>query len=220
MRTEKELFDDAKKYLKDVINNKYEELNTEKDLKNYITKWIDINVAKDVEQLNKEEINITKDIYRRVIKQAQDSIVEDLDTYDITLDQMTDEKEYTDIVNKYMESSGEGNTMASQMVTCVSNMIGKWFRNEDIYDNRFKMNWDCNSLSSYANWLYVYVPEVREYLNVIPFCGALEYEDILLHIVDTIMHEDFISKYIDKDRTDESIYRMCGRFRVVNSDRW
>ena len=39
------------------------------------------------------------------------------------------------IIDKYMPDIGEGDSLASQMVTAVNKLIYKWYNDGDVYDN-------------------------------------------------------------------------------------
>lgn len=42
---------------------------------------------------------------------------------------------YDDILEEYLPSTGEGDSLASQMVTAVNKLIYKWYNDDDVYDN-------------------------------------------------------------------------------------
>lgn len=65
----------------------------------------------------------------------------------------------------YLPEEGEGDNMATQTVTATSKLIYKWFNDGDIYDNHYWLDSGVNDLSSYANWLYEYLPETRNILD-------------------------------------------------------
>ena len=65
--------------------------------------------------------------------------------------------EFDGICDQYLPSRGEGDTMASQIVTAINKLIYKWFNDGDVYDNSYFIQGWCNDISSYANWLYEYI---------------------------------------------------------------
>ena len=117
------------------------------------------------------------------------------------------------VIDKYMPDIGEGDSLASQMVTAVNKLIYKWYNDGDVYDNNYALSGWVNDLSSFANWLYTYVKETRPILKRISkIKDEAGYEYILLALAMTVLTEDFLSKYSDKVKTG-SIYRCDGPFR-------
>ena len=101
------------------------------------------------------------------------------------------------IVDKYMPSCGEGESMASQMVTAVNKLIYKWYNDGDIFDNTHYLSGWANDLSSYANWLYKYVPKTVPILDSIDDCrNGEEYEELLVRLADTCF-DDVSLTFID-----------------------
>ena len=120
------------------------------------------------------------------------------------------------IIDKYMPDIGEGDSLASQMVTAVNKLIYKWYNDGDVYDNNYALSGWVNDLSSFANWLYTYVKETRPILKRISkIKNEAGYEYILLALAMTVLTEDFLSKYSDKAKTG-SIYRCDGPFSWVD----
>ena len=78
-----------------------------------------------------------------------------------------------DAVNeKYLPAEGEGETMATQICTAITKLVYKWYNDGDVFDNTHSLSgWGwCNDLSSYANWLYWYVPATVAFLRKIETC--------------------------------------------------
>lgn len=75
---------------------------------------------------------------------------------------------FKDITDKYMSNEGEGETMASQIVTAINKLVYKWYNDGDVFDNVHSglEGW-ANDLSSYANWLYKYVDGTQDTLKEI-----------------------------------------------------
>lgn len=120
------------------------------------------------------------------------------------------------IIDKYMPDIGEGDSLASQMVTAVNKLIYKWYNDGDVFDNNYALSGWVNDLSSFANWLYKYVKETRPILNrIYKIKDEAGYEYILLALAMTVLTEDFLSKYSDKVKTG-SIYRCDGPFSWVD----
>lgn len=119
---------------------------------------------------------------------------------------------FEDVQDKYLPSSGEGNTMAEQIVTSVSKLIYKWYNDGDVYDNTYSLEGWCNDLSDYANWLYIAIPETKIILNRIESCyGEDGYSEILKDLADKVLNEDFLSEYADKEKFG-TIYDCEGKF--------
>ena len=110
-------------------------------------------------------------------------------------------------LNSYLPPSGEGDTMASQIATAVCKIIYRWYNDGDVYDNVHSgmQGWG-NDLSSYANWLYTYVPEVRNVLKQVYDCyDDKEYEYILQELQDTTDDLTLLTSYEEKPKVG-SVY--------------
>lgn len=118
---------------------------------------------------------------------------------------------FEDITDEYMESSGEGSTMASQIVTAVCKLIYKWYNDGDVYDNTHHLNGWWNDLSSYANWLSKYAVGTADILEEISDAfNDDDYEDILKELADYTLDKEYLEKYeCEKQGT---IYKCDGEF--------
>lgn len=123
---------------------------------------------------------------------------------------------FDSITDKYMLSRGEGETLASQIVTAVNKLVYKWYNDGDIYDNTATMREYCNDLSSYANWLYEYTTEkVRKILErVYRYYTDSDYEDILKALTDELLQEDYLAEMATQPK-EGSIYKCDGPFEYV-----
>jgi hypothetical protein len=121
------------------------------------------------------------------------------------------------ILKTYLPIEGEGETMATQIVTAVNKLIYKWFNDGDVYDNRYYMEGWLNDLSSYANWLYGNITGVSPILEKIKTChDSDEYENILKELADYTLNEDFLGYYA-KLPSVESIYDYeIGPYKFVD----
>lgn len=120
---------------------------------------------------------------------------------------------FDSIIDKYIADRGEGETMASQIVAAVNKLIYKWYNDGDVYDNvhSYLAGW-ANDLSSYANWLYNNVPETKDLLlDINGIKSDDDYDNILKGLADLTLSEDFLSKYLPKDKVG-SIYSCSGPF--------
>ena len=125
--------------------------------------------------------------------------------------------QFETIVNKYMPDRGEGETMASQIVTAVNKLIYKWYNDGDVYDNTHGLQGWANDLSDYANWLYKYVPKTQYTLDLIEEVSTEGgYEEILQLLADLTLNEKFLSKYTD-EKCLGSIYNCNGPFKFIDS---
>ena len=116
------------------------------------------------------------------------------------------------IINKYMPDRGEGETMASQIVTAVNKLIYKWYNDGDVYDNTYILEGWVNDLSDYANWLYKYVPKTQYTLELITKAhNDSSYEEILQLLADLTLDENFLAEYSNKP-LEGSIYNCDGPF--------
>ena len=119
---------------------------------------------------------------------------------------------FEDIVDKYMPRMGQGETMASQIVTAVNKLVYKWYNDGDVYDNTYTLKGWCNDLSSYANWLSQYCKSARSILRDIEDCSSEgDYEDLLQRLADTVLKEEYLSFYANKKSMGD-IYNCKGEF--------
>lgn len=118
-----------------------------------------------------------------------------------------------DNINEYLPRQGEGNTMASQIATAVAKIIYKWYNDGDVYDNvSSPMEGWANDISSFANWLYKYVPGMKVVLEDIFDCYSDdEYEDILYNILQTTGDREDLENW-DKQPKQGSVYNCDGPF--------
>lgn len=118
--------------------------------------------------------------------------------------------EFDGIYGQYLPSRGEGDTMASQIVTAICKLVYKWFNDGDVYDNRYFMNGWCNDLSSYANWLYEYI-NLTELDEIETVKDDEEYSNLLFKIAKKCLNEDYLKQYEEEPRKG-SIYEATGPF--------
>ncbi len=113
----------------------------------------------------------------------------------------------------FLPASGEGDNRATQIVTAVTKLVYKWYNDGDVYDNTGMLEGWANDLSSYANWLYKYVPRLRNILDGIFDCFSdSDYEDLLKRLADASVHDmEDIERYASKPKIG-SIYDCDGPF--------
>lgn len=120
---------------------------------------------------------------------------------------------FTDLTEKYLPDMGEGETMATQIVTAVCKLVYKWYNDGDVYDNTGLLDGWCNDLSSYANWLDHNAG--AEYLYGIYDCNNDgDYEDILQELADKLLQTEVLEDY-DKKPKQGSIYDCDGDFQFI-----
>lgn len=120
---------------------------------------------------------------------------------------------FKDITDKYMSNEGEGETMASQIVTAINKLVYKWYNDGDVFDNVHSglEGW-ANDLSSYANWLYKYVDGTQDTLKEIYGMGdESDYETLLQELADEFLDEDFLAQTAKAEKQG-SIYDCDGPF--------
>ena len=120
---------------------------------------------------------------------------------------------FDDVMEKYLPERGEGNTMATQVVTAVTKLVYKWYNDGDVYDNvHGPMRGWCNNLSSYANWLALNDPAAREILPGIRDCRSdSSYEDLLKRLTDELFEMRNLEE-LDKIPANGSIYDCDGPY--------
>ena len=118
-----------------------------------------------------------------------------------------------EVINKWLPASGEGDNMATQAATAVAKIIYRWYNDGDVYDNTTGLGEGFNDLSSYANWIYAYVPELRNILKrVFSIYRDSEYEKILYKIAEYFDGE--VLEELSKSEKVGSIYTEDGPFKV------
>ena len=116
------------------------------------------------------------------------------------------------IIDKYMPTWGEGETMASQIATAINKLVYKWYNDGDVFDNTYNLPGWCNDLSSFANWLYKYVEPTREILESIADCeGEDDYAELLYDLCDRILGSGYIDRFASTPKLG-SVYEELGRF--------
>lgn len=126
---------------------------------------------------------------------------------------------FKNILDKYMSDSGEGETMASQIVTAINKLIYKWYNDGDVYDNvNSGMQGWANDLSDYANWLDKYCKPASRILDSIYNCSNDdEYENILKALADKCLDEKYLSTMEEKPKQG-SIYDCEGQYEFEEQD--
>ena len=123
---------------------------------------------------------------------------------------------FDNISDLYLPARGEGETMATQIVTAVCKLVYKWYNDGDVFDNTYHLRGWCNDLSSYANWLDIYT-DAGLILNAFPHCKQnSDYEDILAALADKFLNEECLAQY-DKPKQG-SIYECEGRWNFEEPD--
>ena len=121
---------------------------------------------------------------------------------------------FEDLINKYMPDQGEGETLASQIVTAVNKLIYKWYNDGDVFDNVNSglQGW-ANDLSSYANWLYKYAPGDAPSIlkNIYGMGEESDYETLLKELADNLLDENLLDS-LEKSKQG-SIYDCNGPFK-------
>jgi hypothetical protein len=120
------------------------------------------------------------------------------------------------VYERYLPAMGEGETMATQVVTAVCKLVYKWYNDGDVYDNTHYMEGWCTDLSSYANWLYQYAHAYS--LTAIDSAKSdADYEHILKGLADWFLDETMLDE-LDKLEKAGSIYDCDGPFAFVLAD--
>ena len=128
-------------------------------------------------------------------------------------------KEFEDIDKEYLPTEGEGETLASQIVTAINKLIYKWYNDGDVYDNvNSSLTGWANDLSSYANWLYKYVDGTQDILkNIYGMGDESDYETLLRELADTFLDKDFLAQAAKAEKQG-SIYDCEGPFEFSEFD--
>lgn len=126
-------------------------------------------------------------------------------------------KKFDELNDKYLPVKGEGETNATQIVTCVNKLVYKWYNDGDVFDNTYHLKGWANDLSSYANWLYENTKDSWKILNKISTCyNGSDYEDLLKELADKLFDEEYLAAQ-DKIEKVGTIYECNGKFKFVES---
>ena len=120
------------------------------------------------------------------------------------------------VIDKYMPEIGEGETMASQIVTAVNRIGYRWFNDGDTVSGDIDPKGDGPSfspgeVSQFGNWLDKNVPEASavfaSWIDALESfdCDVAMYNDFLYELFETLLDEKLLEKYQDKPLAD-SIY--------------
>lgn len=127
---------------------------------------------------------------------------------------------FDDIDERYLPRMGEGETMATQLVTAVSKLVYKWYNDGDVYDNTGKLHAWGNDLSSYANWLYEYVGwfdddqrHVKKIMEKVFFVDEDGYEELLYALTEATHDEHFL-QVLNEIPKKGSVYKCKGIFEI------
>ena len=120
------------------------------------------------------------------------------------------------ICDKYLPWEGEGETIASQIVTAVCKLVYKWYNDGDVFDNTHYMDGWCNDLSSYANWLRKYTNAGYILDSIENVLNDEEYEQMLADLADTLMNEELLAEMAEKEKVG-SIYDCNGPYKFVEN---
>lgn len=125
---------------------------------------------------------------------------------------------FKEVSEKYLQPYGEGENVASQIVTAVSKLIYKWYNDGDVFDNTYELKGWCNDLSSYANWLYHNsTPNAAAILDRIEICNNDDdYENLLKDLADELLNEELLSKMETQTKIG-SVYECNGPFKFDDS---
>ena len=115
--------------------------------------------------------------------------------------------------DRYLPVSGEGKTMATQIVTAITKLVYKWFNDGDVFDNTGSMDGWFNDLSDYANWLAKYVPGADKVLSRVYGCrNDEEYTELLYDLCEALLDMEDLERW-DKQPKQGCIYDCEGRYQ-------
>ena len=122
---------------------------------------------------------------------------------------------FNELNNKWLPDYGEGENAGMQAVTAVNKLVYKWYNDGDVFDNTGLLTGWCNDLSSYANWLNIYVDGCSEILcRIFSAITEDDYEKLLKDLADLVLNENFLNELIAKyNGTIGSIYKCEGLFK-------
>lgn len=119
---------------------------------------------------------------------------------------------------KYLPSIGEGETMATQIVTATTKLVYKWFNDGDVFDNTGMLDGWWNDLSDYANWLAKYVPGADKILMRVYGCrNDEEYTELLYDLCEALLDMEDLKRWNEQPKQG-SVYNCEGRYRFVEQE--
>lgn len=128
---------------------------------------------------------------------------------------------FDDIYDEYLPEFGEGETMATQLVTAMSKLVYKWYNDGDVFDNTGKLVCGCNDLSSYANWIYEHIgyhmESVQELMEKVFNVDRDGYEKLLVELTVETHDEEFL-KHLNSIPREGTVYECDGPFSFVDYD--
>ncbi len=121
------------------------------------------------------------------------------------------ENNFYPLFDKYLPAEGEGNTMASQIITAFNKLAVGWYEQGNTYDysatNDAAQKENILELSTFANWLYEHVSNTRDVLEQVMFCkNGYDYENLIFELGKRIQFN--IDEYEKLPRRNLSIYDM------------
>lgn len=126
--------------------------------------------------------------------------------------QWSEFNKFEKVYEPYFVSKGEGDTMATQATIAVCKLVYKWFNDGDVYDNTYSMDGWYNDLSSYANWLYTYIPMTQEVLyRITKVYNSDGYTELLYDLCEIVFDEHYL-KGINRAEKMGTIYECEGPF--------
>lgn len=119
------------------------------------------------------------------------------------------------INEKYLPDIGEGDTMATQLVTAINRLVYKYYNDGDVYDNTGYLDGWWNDVSDCANWIYQNIgPEIvgiQEVMEQVWKADEEDYEEILFQLASDTLTEDYLEGLNKREQTG-SIYDCPGIF--------
>lgn len=115
------------------------------------------------------------------------------------------------VTAKYLPEYGEGENMATQIVTAVTKLVYKWYNDGDVYDNTRVMQGWANDLSSYANWLHAHTKAADTLEGIWECYNEREYEELLAAVADMLLDDEDLERMAQQPKVG-SIYDCEGPF--------
>ena len=125
-----------------------------------------------------------------------------------------DKPEFNDVNATYLPDMGEGETMATQIVTAVNKLIYKWYNDGDVYDNTGSLTGWANDLSSYANWLHQHTGADTILERIFKCRNDEDYENLLVDLADYTLRKEYLAAYANQPKLG-TIYESYGPFEFI-----
>lgn len=121
---------------------------------------------------------------------------------------------YDEVNDKYLPPQGEGDSLATQIVTAINKLVYRYYNDGDVYDNTGWLD-GYEDISSYANWLRTQLPfDVGFIMDRVFDCSKSEYEDLLWDLTELCLDSSLLDWAASQPKKG-SVYDCDGPYAIV-----